>query len=42
MKILSVGTELFPCVWTDGQTDMAKLIGAFQNFANPPASEFNL
>jgi len=33
MKILPVGAELFH---TDGQTDMAKLIAAFRNFANAP------
>jgi len=42
MKILPVEAELFPCGWTDGQTDMTKLIVAFRNYANPPASEFNL
>jgi hypothetical protein len=42
MKILPVGVELFPCGWTDGLTDVTKLIVAFRNYANPPASEFNV
>jgi len=29
MKILLVGAELFPCGWSDGLTDMTKLIAAF-------------
>ena len=27
-------SRVFPCVWTDGQTDMTKLIVAFRNIAN--------
>ena len=35
MKIHPVGAELFHADgWTDGQTDMMKLIVAFRNFAN--------
>jgi hypothetical protein len=34
MKIRQLGPELF--MRTEGQTDMAKLIVAFHNFANPP------
>jgi len=33
MEIHTVGVKLFH---TDGQTDMAKLIDAFRNFANAP------
>ena len=33
MKMCAVGAELFHMV---GQTDMAKLIGSFDNFANMP------
>jgi hypothetical protein len=37
MKIHPVGAELFHADgWTDGQTDMMKLIVAFRNFANAP------
>jgi hypothetical protein len=42
MKILPVGAELFPYGWNDGLTDTTKLIVAFQNYVNPPASEFNV
>ena len=40
-KIRPVGTELFHVDWlkdgrTDGQTDMAKLIISFRNFAKAP------
>ena len=38
MKIRPVGAELF-CV--DGQTDMAKLIVAFRNFADAPKKRLN-
>ena len=35
MKIHPVGDELFHAdIWTDGQTNMKKLIVAFSNFAN--------
>jgi hypothetical protein len=35
MKIRRVGAELFdPVGWTDGETDMTKLIVGFRNFAN--------
>jgi hypothetical protein len=35
MKIHPVGSELFhEDKWTDGQTDITKLILAYQNFAN--------
>jgi hypothetical protein len=35
MKIRPVGAELFQADrWTDGRTDMAKLIVAFRYFAN--------
>jgi len=36
MKILPVGAELFHA---DGQTDMARLIVDFRNFANPPKND---
>jgi hypothetical protein len=36
MKICLVGVDFFPCVQTDGQTEMAKVIVAFRNFANAP------
>ena len=40
MKIRSVGAELFHAdSWTDGKTDMTKLIGAFRNFANATKKE---
>jgi len=32
----SIGRRVVLCVETDGQTDMAKLILAFRNFANAP------
>jgi len=36
MKICPVGAELFH---VDGQTDMAKLIVTFRNFANAPKNQ---
>jgi hypothetical protein len=37
MKIRAVGVELFRAGgWTDGQTDMTKLIVALCNVVNPP------
>jgi hypothetical protein len=37
MKIPPRGTELFRVErWTDGQTDMTKLVAAFSNFGNGP------
>jgi len=36
---LSGGNWVVPCGWTDHQTDMAKLIFAFRNFANEPKHE---
>ena len=33
---LSSGSRIFPCELMDGQTDMAKLILAFRNFAKAP------
>jgi hypothetical protein len=39
MKTRPVGAQLFHAEgWTDGQTDMTKLIVAFRNFANAPTS----
>jgi hypothetical protein len=38
MKIRPVGTELFHADGRDGQTDMMKLIVAFQNFAKAPGT----
>jgi len=35
VKMCSVGAHLF---YTDGQTDMMKLIVAFRNFANAPTT----
>ena len=31
--------RVVPCEWTDGQTDMTKLIVAFRNVANAPKKE---
>jgi hypothetical protein len=39
MKIRPVGAELFHA---GGQTDMAKLIVAFRNFANAPKKQIKL
>ena len=40
MKILSLGAEPFHADgWTDGQTDMTKLIVAFRYFGNAPKDE---
>ena len=40
MKIRLVGAELFHVDgWTDGLTDMTKLIVAFRNFTNVPYKE---
>ena len=37
MKICPVGSELFRVdVWTDGRTDLTKLIVSFRNSANAP------
>jgi len=33
-----VGDKLF--MWTDGLTDMTKLVAAFQNFANAPKDKY--
>ena len=35
----SGGTRIVPRGWTDGQTDMTKLIVAFVSSANPPRNE---
>jgi len=32
----SSGIKVFPCIQTDGQTDMLKLILAFHNLVNAP------
>jgi hypothetical protein len=29
-------SRVVPCWWTDGKTDMTKLLAAFRNFANAP------
>jgi hypothetical protein len=40
MKIRLVGAELYPADgWTDGLTDMRKLIVAFRSFTNAPSKE---
>jgi len=30
----SFGSQVIPCGWTEGHTDMTKLVVAFHNFAN--------
>jgi len=35
----SSGIQVVPCRWTDGQTDMLKLILALCNFMNAPIIE---
>jgi hypothetical protein len=35
----SRGCRVVPCGWTDGRTDMTKLIVAFLNFANAPKND---
>jgi hypothetical protein len=39
----SIGNRVILCGWTDGQTDMTKLIADFRNFSNAPQKvrEFN-
>ena len=32
----SSGSQVSPCIWMDRQTDMAKLVVVFDNFANMP------
>jgi hypothetical protein len=44
MKIRPVGAELLHADrrqdgWTDGQTDMTKLVVVFRNFANAPKND---
>ena len=35
------GSRVFPCGWTDGRTDMTKLIVTFRIFANAPKKMIN-
>jgi hypothetical protein len=43
MKIRPVGAELIHADrWTDGRTDVTKLMVAFRNIANPPINMYML
>jgi hypothetical protein len=37
-----VGAKLIGCMWTDGMTDMAKLIGALSDLADAPKMLVNM